>query len=74
MEVQDAYQAYIQARREEDDLDKLVNIEMPVSEVASIYRVIFDSVEEAKDSLSAESKHRWTQILRKLSRGIEAAL
>ena len=71
MEVTDAYQEYVKAKREESQIDKIVTIEMPVSEAASVYRVVSEAVDEARPKLEKASAQRWDSILRTISSAIE---
>lgn len=71
MEVKDAYQEYVKAKREDSQIDHIVTLEMPVSEAASIYRVIREAVDEARPKLDTAAEQRWDAILRGIATAIE---
>lgn len=72
VEILDAYQEHVRARREREETDKIATLVLTASDLAAIWNVIAGTVDSAKD-LSPESKRRWESILRSLARAIQEA-
>ena len=73
MEVTDAYQAYLQTRRENEERDKIATLTLTQTEMASIWKVVAGAVDDAKEALDEELVRRWNRILRSLQTAIQEA-
>lgn len=73
MEVTDAYQAYVEARREQEDVEKVSTLTLVQSDMMSIGTVIAEAVAAEEEHLSAEAKRKWGRILRGLQNAVQEA-
>lgn len=72
MEIPDAYQEYLAARRKADEVDKIATVKLPQEDMAAVWKLIADAVDEVKD-LPAATKARWESILRSIGRSVHEA-
>lgn len=72
MEIPDAYQEYVQTRREREDVDKIATVSLPIEDMAAVWQVTAEVVDSTKQ-LSAEGKRRWERILSSLGRAVTEA-
>lgn len=75
MEIPDAYEEYVRSKREADETDKICTLTLPQSDVAAIWHVIADTVDQPNvgDKIPPDVKRRWESILRSLQRAITEA-
>ena len=72
MEIPDAYQEYLAARREADETEKIATVSLPATDMAAVWKLIAEAVDEAKD-LPAVAKQKWESILRSIGRSVHEA-
>lgn len=72
MEIPDAYQEYLAARREREDAVKIATLVLPDLDMAAVWKLIADAVDQV-ENLPAATKERWESILRSIAKSVHEA-
>lgn len=73
MEVTDAYQEYIERRREAGSAIKIATLTLSEADMASVGYLVSDALEQNGESLSKEDQRRWVSILRSIETAVKGA-
>lgn len=73
VEILDAYQEHVRARREREEVPKICRLVLPQEELAAIWRVVAAAVDAEGENLSKASKDRWESTLRTIARSVQEA-
>ena len=71
MEIPDAYQEYVKARREAVPEAKVASLALPVEEMLAVLEVVASAVESTK--LTDATKKRWDTIMDSMARSVRTA-